>query len=756
MEKNQKWLNKFIADSRAREHASDSMAVEEAMFSVFTDTISSSEVLPNIFFQKYSGNFHSRQYEVWGFHKSLDDNILEYSVFVCDFNFSEQIIDAQKRDVDNSIKRVSNFLKFTLSGSLRGGINDFHDISETIDDIIDSESKYGIDSINIYFLTNKQLKKVDNLQETISFKSIEVNVRIHYWDLTRWGEVVSSNSKREPISFEFKNLSYKVKMITLPNNINDLKTHVGIVPTQLLYDLYSAYNVRLLENNVRVNLKTKKNMNMGRTLIDEPEMFVSYNNGLSATCKELQLDKDGYAHYIDDFQIVNGGQTTATIYYTKTNRKTRDNCDLSKSYVQIKITEVPNKNHHEKLVPKISEFSNTQNAVKSSDFYATNPLLIFAEKFTKQHYVRPKESKQNIFYFLERMGGQYNEELKRQGNPGTRARKEFEIKYPKALKFDKLDLARWANLINDLPHEANDGKEKSFKVFINSTKTLKPTPFWIQSVMGAGEVFKYVRKLYGYANRKTTPLFLGNQTDQTLGQSISIFVVSYLDFSSNGLFSFHKFYDFSIEIRVIENILKELMETIYHTVLKKGGASAQEQSKKIPMWEFLKKDIKFDNSKLNPFLISVKEKKRLMELKEQSQIEFFNLANNYLQNGAKELVALNSFFKTTLNINYTDKKALERIFKRVISLKMTLKLSDFEFIKDLIQKANEIGFKNTRRDVGIDEYEIFSLSEKIIAIEELLNKDDKELSTKFRDVIESYKISKQLNGEQLIFLANNL
>ena len=76
MEKNQKWLNKFIADSRAREHASDSMAVEEAMFSVFTDTISSSEVLPNIFFQKYSGNFHSRQYEVWGFHKSLDDNIL--------------------------------------------------------------------------------------------------------------------------------------------------------------------------------------------------------------------------------------------------------------------------------------------------------------------------------------------------------------------------------------------------------------------------------------------------------------------------------------------------------------------------------------------------------------------------------------------------------------------------------------------------------------------------------------------------------
>ncbi len=256
---------------------------------------------------------------------------------------------------------------------------------------------------------------------------------------------------------------------------------------------------------------------MGKTLINEPEMFVSYNNGLSATCKKLEIDHQGYARTIEDFQIVNGGQTTATIYYTKTNRNTRNDCDLSKSFVQIKITEVPSKSHHEELVPKVSEYSNTQNAVKKSDFHATDPKFIFTEKFTKQNYVRPQNSKQNIFYYFERMSGQYNEELKRQGNPGTRARKEFEIKYPKELRFDKLDLARWAHLINDLPHEANTGKEKSFDVFIKGSKGLKPTAFWITSVIGAGEIFKHARKLYGYANRKTTPLFLGEKTDVTLG-----------------------------------------------------------------------------------------------------------------------------------------------------------------------------------------------------------------------------------------------
>lgn len=752
MEKNQKWLNKFIADSRAREHASETMSIEEAMFSVFTETISASMILPNIFYQRYQGNYKNRSYEVWGFQKSLQDDILEYNLFICDFLYSETINNALKTDIESCINKASNFIEFTLSGSLEGSINDFHDILHTINDIKTNEIKYGLSALNIFLLTNKQLKNIEKLVESVNFKENHYEARIHYWDLTRWGEVVSSKSKREPISFDFDSLSQKVKLISLENNTKDIKTHVGIIPTQLLFDLYSRYNVRLLENNVRVHLQRKNNQDMGKSLINEPEMFVSYNNGLSATCKRLEIDNQGFARYIEDFQIVNGGQTTATIYYTKTNRNTREVCDLSKSFVQIKITEVPSKFHHEELVPKVSQYSNTQNAVKKSDFFATDPKLIFTEKFTKQNYVRPPDSKQNIFYYFERMSGQYNEELKRQGNPGTRARKEFEIKYPKDLRFDKLDLARWANLISDLPHFANTGKEKSFEVFIKDTKDFKPSPFWITSIIGAGEIFKYSRKLYGYANRKTTPLFLGEKTDVTLGQSISIFVVSYIDYLSKGLFAFHKIYDFTLAIEELDLIIRKLMEQIYHVVLKKGGASAQEQSKTEAMWTYLKQNVNVDPSILKPYLITAEEKKRLNDFKVDSQIEFFKIADRYLRNGAKEIVALNDFIKTNSEIEYTDRKVFERIFKRIENKVMNLKLSDFETVNEIVLQANKLGFEKVNKHNSLSDYESFDLSSKFDQIEALLDKEEGELPHHFKDLIENYKISKEMKGEEILTL----
>ena len=154
-------------------------------------------------------------------------------------------------------------MEFTLSKSLRNNINDFHDIRYTVTDIIDCDEKYGIASLNIYYLTNKQIKNIDNLASQVGFKGVEHIARIHYWDLTRWGEVVSSKTKREPISFNFRDLSYKVRLISLENQTKNIKTHLGIIPTQLLYDLYSIYNVRLLENNVRVHLQRKKQLRYG-------------------------------------------------------------------------------------------------------------------------------------------------------------------------------------------------------------------------------------------------------------------------------------------------------------------------------------------------------------------------------------------------------------------------------------------------------------------------------------------------------------
>ena len=726
MEKSQKWLNKFISDSQRRELVSDTMSIEESMFSVFTEAIETSDQIPNIIYQRYKGRISNKEWEIWGVQKSADNDIIEYNLFICNFSKDTNVQNELKSNIDSNLKRALNFVEFTLNKRI-DTINDFHEITNLINDILINEKRYGISAIRIYYLTNHVIKNIDRFGEEFEIKGTDYKCFVNYWDLTRWGEVISSKTKREPISFNFKDLSYKVNFLKLNNDISEINTYLGIIPTQLLFDLYSRYNVRLLENNVRVHLQRKNNSEMGKTLINDAEMFVSYNNGISATCKEFKLDSDGTAISIEDLQIVNGGQTTATIYYTKVNRNTRDLCDLTKSFVQIKVTEVPNKKDHEKLVPKISEYSNTQNAIKKSDFYATNPILIYSEKKCKQKFQKRKGAKSNVFYYFERMNGQYNEELKRQGNPNTVARREFEKKFPKELKFDKLDLARWANLIDGFPHIANTGKENSFKKFIDRSKDFKPSEFWLENVIGAGEIFKLARNLYGYSNRKKYPLILGEETDVTLGQSITCFVVSYLSFSTKGLFSFHKVYDFSIDLDEFELILKDLIKVIYKVVLEKGGASAQEQSKSEKMWEYVKFNTPFNKNRLLKYSIPEKEKVRLNSLKETGDQEYFILAEKLLKDNCREVASLTHFLKSNNSFDYTTSKSIERIFKRIQNKEMKITLDNLRTLDNMIIESNKLGFNKVNKVFKIEGYENFSLANKIDNIKDLLEEEDEDI-----------------------------
>jgi hypothetical protein len=49
-------------------------------------------------------------------------------------------------------------------------------------------------------------------------------------------------------------------------------------------------------------------------------MFLAFNNGLAATAEEIEIgmsENGGFVvKSVNDFQIVNGGQTTASIYHT--------------------------------------------------------------------------------------------------------------------------------------------------------------------------------------------------------------------------------------------------------------------------------------------------------------------------------------------------------------------------------------------------------------------------------------------------------
>jgi hypothetical protein len=87
----------------------------------------------------------------------------------------------------------------------------------------------------------------------------------------------------------------------------------------MLADIYNDYRSALLERNVRSFLQFNGKVNKGirDTLKTAPHRFLPYNNGLSTTASSVVLTgaSNGTAHIrsLADFQIVNGGQTTASI-----------------------------------------------------------------------------------------------------------------------------------------------------------------------------------------------------------------------------------------------------------------------------------------------------------------------------------------------------------------------------------------------------------------------------------------------------------
>jgi hypothetical protein len=79
---------------------------------------------------------------------------------------------------------------------------------------------------------------------------------------------------------------------------------------------FRQHGQRLLQKNVRafLGLKSKKNKNISKSLIETPQKFLAYNNGLTVTVSNIVLNKEkNLLANVDDMQIVNGGQTIAVL-----------------------------------------------------------------------------------------------------------------------------------------------------------------------------------------------------------------------------------------------------------------------------------------------------------------------------------------------------------------------------------------------------------------------------------------------------------
>ncbi len=279
------------------------------------------------------------------------------------------------------------------------------------------------------------------------------------WDLGRIFRSEASGKTRENLDIDLTGF--------VPSGLPCLPAHTGeggvrsfllVMPGNLVADLYGLYGERLLEQNVRTFLQFRGKINKGirNTIVHQPGMFFSYNNGLSATAEDVVLDPDtGNIVAVRNLQIVNGGQTTASIFTARRN----DKAGLSEVHVQVKLSVIAPA-EVETVVPKISEYSNTQNRVNAADFFANHPFHLRIEEFSRRIWApSPEGGVQQSHWFYERARGQF---ANQQAHLSPAEKRRFLAQNPRSQMFTKTDLAKFVLSFDESPQEVSLGAQKAF------------------------------------------------------------------------------------------------------------------------------------------------------------------------------------------------------------------------------------------------------------------------------------------------------
>lgn len=382
-----------------------------------------------------------------------------------DFSGNSELETITQTTLNAITKRVLNFITKARDVSFRKGLEETdsgYEVAELI------AKRWSIlTRIKIYVFTDKKLSS-----RAKGIESTEVEgkpVVFELWDATRLYRLTLSGRERENLEIDFNLLPHGPLRALRAGSGRDIgDVYLAAMPGLDLAAIYDRWGTRLLEQNVRVFLQARSNVNKGikSTLENSPDLFFSFNNGLTTTAERvetIETEEGTKIVRLENLQIVNGGQTTASIYAAY-----RNGVDLSKVYVQMKLNVVSPSKATE-LVPQISRSANSQNRVSDADFFSNHPYHVRIEEFSRRLWAPPAEGTfaQTKWYY-ERARGQYRDD---QSHMTATERKQFVADYPKAQVFTKTDLAKYLMVWTDQAYLVNRGAQKNFAVFAKLIST---------------------------------------------------------------------------------------------------------------------------------------------------------------------------------------------------------------------------------------------------------------------------------------------
>ena len=382
------------------------------------------------------------------------------TLVISDFHEADEPESLTKTQINAIFRRLINFYTACLQ-------EDFYiQMEETssgygLAQLINSR-QYGISKIRLFLVSNRLLSgRVTGMEDIeIEGKPASFNV----WDISRLHRLIASRKTKEDIKIDLVE-EFGQGLPCLPAHVGGdaYEAYLTVIPGSMLAALYEKWGTRLLEQNVRCFLQARAKTNKGirNTILNDPDMFFAYNNGITATAEAITTSiTDGIIRIdaLQNLQIVNGGQTTASIYTTQK----KDNAELDHISVQMKLSVIDSE-RAEKVVPKISEYANTQNTVNAADFFANHPFHVRMEEFSRRVWARsPDGTFRETKWFYERARGQY---LDAKTYLTVAQKKLFDAEYPKAQSFTKTDLAKFENVWECIPHIVSKGAQANFAHF---------------------------------------------------------------------------------------------------------------------------------------------------------------------------------------------------------------------------------------------------------------------------------------------------
>ena len=352
------------------------------------------------------------------------------------------------------------------------------DVADYVDCIALMENHMGdeeksIRKFRIFLLTDGIL--TDNVRKD-TFPDVDGKpVELFAYDIiSLYESIAGAGTGTVQIDFEkFKPLAIHCVPAGKSGGTNNFyyESYMGVVPGIVLADIYDEFGARLLEGNVRSFLSTKGAVNkkIRETILRAPEQFFAFNNGISVTASNVRFDHSGNLAYAEEFQIINGGQTTASL----SKARFADKADLSQINVLMKLTvtkEEMEADTKQDLLATISKASNQQNKVSDADFFSTHPFHVKMEKLSRDTRAPSTAPGQlSTYWFYERARGQY-EQMQMKMTKVQRA--NFKQEYPPKQKITKTDLAKYRFSWEGKPYLVSKGAQSNFQAFAQEISEL--------------------------------------------------------------------------------------------------------------------------------------------------------------------------------------------------------------------------------------------------------------------------------------------